>query len=40
MKTPKNVKELQQFLGLVNYLGKFCKDLSEETHLLRQLEKK
>ena len=40
MKAPKNVKNLQQFLGLVNYVGKFCKGLSDKTHMLRQLEKK
>lgn len=40
MKAPENVKQLQQFLGMVNYLGKFCPNLSDETHILRQLEKK
>ena len=25
MEKPSNVKELQRFLGMVTYLGKFCK---------------
>ena len=32
-----NKKELQRFLGMVNYLGKFIPNLSNETSPLRQL---
>ena len=34
---PKNVKELQQFLGLVQYMSPFIKNLSQNTEVLRKL---
>ena len=37
---PTNVKELQRFLGMVNYLGKFIPNLSKETEPLRRLLEK
>ena len=37
---PSTVKELQRFLGLVNYVGKFLPNLSEKTEALRQLLRK
>lgn len=40
MQPPKNVKELQRFLGMVNYLGSFIPNLSSQTTNLRQLLKK
>lgn len=36
---PTNKKDLQRFLGLVTYVGKFVNNLSEITHPLRQLLK-
>lgn len=38
--TPTNVKELQRFLGMVTYLGKFIPNLSKETAPLRILLEK
>ncbi len=40
MSYPTNVKELQRFLGMVNYLGKFIKNLSDITKPLRSLLEK
>ena len=40
MKPPTNVKELKSFLGMVNYHGKFIKNLSQLSNPLRLLEKK
>jgi len=40
MKPPHNVKSLKQFLGMINYLYKFLKNLSDETKIFRDLEKK
>ncbi|XP_055388193.1 uncharacterized protein LOC129616589 [Condylostylus longicornis] len=40
MSTPKCVKDLQRFLGMVNYLGPYIKNLSIETSNLRSLLKK
>ena len=40
MHKPHNKKELQQFLGMVNYLGKFVPQLSNVTQPLRQLLEK
>ncbi|KAJ8728869.1 hypothetical protein PYW07_006565 [Mythimna separata] len=40
MPTPKNVKELQRILGMINYLGPFISNLSEKTQILRNLLKK
>ena len=38
MEEPKDVKSLQRFLGMINYLGKFCQNLSNHTNILRELE--
>ena len=35
MPSPKNVKELRSFLGMVTYLSKFVKNLSDHSNLLR-----
>ena len=40
MPYPRNVKELQRFLGTINYLGKFIPILSEKTVNLRLLLEK
>ena len=40
MKIPQNKQELQLYLGMVNYLGKFVENLSQETAPLRELLKK
>ena len=40
MPYPRNVKELQRFLGTINYLGKFIPMLSEKTANLRRLLEK
>ena len=40
MPAPSNKTELQRFLGMVNYLGKFTPRLSDETAPLRELLKK
>lgn len=40
MPSPTNVKELQRFLGMVNYLGSYIPNLAEKTSLLRELLKK
>ena len=40
MPIPTNKTELQQFMGVVNYLGKFIPRLSDETAPLRELVKK
>lgn len=40
MKQPKNVKELQRFLGVINYVEKFIPNKSERTAKLRELLKK
>ena len=40
MPYPRNVKELQRFLGTINYLGKFIPMLSEKTVNLRRLLEK
>ena len=37
MPIPENKKDLQSFLGMVNYLGKFINNLSELTAPLRTL---
>ena len=37
MKPPSNVPELRRFMGMVNQLGKFSKNLAELTQPLRQL---
>jgi RNase H-like domain found in reverse transcriptase/Reverse transcriptase (RNA-dependent DNA polymerase)/Integrase zinc binding domain len=37
IKQPENQVELQRFLGMINFLGKFIPNLSEKTHFLRQL---
>ena len=38
--SPKNAKEIQQFLGMVQYLAPFIPNLSDETSVLRDLIKK
>ena len=40
MNVPTTVKELKSFLGMVNYHGKFMKNLSQLSEPLRLLEKK
>lgn len=40
MKSPSDVKSLKSFLGVINYLSKFLPNLSKETKILRDLEKK
>lgn len=40
IKKPQNTKELQRFLGMITYVGKFIPNLSEKTSNLRQLIKK
>ena len=37
---PKSVQDLQRFLGMIAYLGKFIPQLSEQTQKLRELVKK
>jgi len=37
---PKNVKEIQKFLGLANYYRQFIKDFARITVLLHQLVRK
>uniref|UniRef100_A0A3B3SK60 ribonuclease H n=1 Tax=Paramormyrops kingsleyae TaxID=1676925 RepID=A0A3B3SK60_9TELE len=37
MPRPADVKGVQRFLGMINYLSKFCNHLSDECELLRQL---
>ncbi|KAA3670036.1 uncharacterized protein DEA37_0010048, partial [Paragonimus westermani] len=39
MPTPKNIEELQRFLGMVTYLSKFIPQASQKTESLRQLLK-
>ena len=36
---PKSVQDLQRFLGMIAYLGKFIPQLSEQTQQLRELAK-
>ena len=40
MPFPSSKQDLQRFLGMIAYLSKFIPQLSEETHLLRELIKK
>ena len=40
MKTPENITELQRFLGMINYVGKFLPNLAEVAAPLRCLLKK
>ena len=40
MEEPKDISELQTFMGLVQYLGKFIPNLSEVTAPLRKLQEK
>ena len=37
MLTPYNKKELQAFLGIINYLGKFSPDIADVCDLLHKL---
>ncbi|CAI6364864.1 unnamed protein product [Macrosiphum euphorbiae] len=40
MPSPKSVKDLQRFLGMINYLSSYIPKLADETTLLRSLLKK
>lgn len=40
MESPKNVKELERFLGMVTYVSKFINNATELTAPLRKLIKK
>ena len=40
MPFPRSKQDLQRFLGMIAYLGKFIPQLSEQTHQLRELVKK
>ena len=40
MQAPQTKQELQSFLGMVNYLGHFIRDISQLTHNMRLLLKK
>ena len=40
MAEPTGVPELRRFLGMVNQLMKFCPNLAEKTHALRELLRK
>lgn len=40
MPRPQNVKDLERFLGLVNYVGSFIPNLSDKNYVLRLLLKK
>ena len=40
MKEPSDKKELQRFLGMINYVGKFIPNLAEHTAPLRKLLRK
>ena len=37
MKIPENFKQLRSFLGMVNYCGRFIKNISSLTDPLRKL---
>ena len=39
LETPKNVTELKRVIGIINYLGRFAKDLSTTIKLLTDLPK-
>ena len=38
--TPESTTELQEFVGIVTYMGSFVPDLSQKTAILRELLKK
>lgn len=38
--SPKDVRELQQFLGMIQYMAPFIPNLSEKSYVLRELTKK
>ncbi|XP_030039191.2 uncharacterized protein K02A2.6 [Manduca sexta] len=40
MPRPENVKDLQRYLGMINYLGSYIPNLAQETSVLRDLLKK
>lgn len=40
MASPTSITELKRFLGMLNYLSKFLPNISDETKVLRDLEKK
>lgn len=40
MPKPENTKDLERFLGLVTYVGSFIPNLSDKTHVLRELLRK
>ena len=39
MTVPKNIKQIRSFLGMINYLSKFINNLSDESKVIRDLEK-
>ena len=39
MPSPSSRKDLERFLGMINYLGKFIPNLSDTTAVLRELLK-
>jgi len=40
MKSPDNISQLKRFLGMTSYLQKFLPSISNETEVLRNLDKK
>lgn len=40
MPRPQNVKDLERFLGMINYVGNFIPNLSDRNHILRELLRK
>lgn len=40
MPRPQNVKDVERFLGLITYVGRFIPNLSDKSHKLRELLKK
>ena len=40
MQRPTNIKSLKSFLGMINYLSKFLPNLTNDTKIFRDLEKK
>jgi len=38
-KTPTNRREIQRFMGVINYLARFCKDLATKGRCLYELQR-